>query len=187
MIKDSKILLRVSYPRWFLIVFGSAGIITLIFSIFAVIYYSQDKFTTPELWKSLFFLAIIAGGLWIIPYIYCAVVATESGLQRVDLFGRRQHFSWDEIVRVAKPRFGIPREAVYVYSKNGKKMALLKGMNGYSDLLEIIQRRAPNLPSEKLTEDFLPKRYSWREFLRVFLVLFALVFIYGVLRHLFDF
>lgn len=187
MVRDDRVLLRVSYPRWFLVLFGIAGLITLAIFLFALIYYSRDGFILPEFWKSLFFLAILAGGLWIIPYIYCSIAATESGLQRVGLLGQKQHFSWDEIVRISRPRFRIPKEAVYVFSKSGQKMALLNGMEGYTELLEIIQSRAHNLSQKKLPQDLWPKRYSGRDFLRAFLILFGLIFIYGVLRRFFDF
>lgn len=168
--------------------FGIAGLVTLTFSLFVWIYYSWDGFTAPGvLWKSLFFLAVIGGGIWIVPFIYCSITATESGLQRVGLLGQRQHFSWDEIVKISRPRLGIPKEAVNVISKSGEKMVLLQGMESYAELLELIQSKRPNLLPKKLFEDLWPKQYMWRDFLRTFLILLGFIIIYGVLRRFFDF
>jgi hypothetical protein len=88
---------------------------------------------------------IVGLGLWMTPIFYSTIVVTEAGLELKGLLGSKRKFSWDEIVKVSRPRFGIPRDAMYIFSKTGKKIILLRNMTGYAELLKLIESRAPNL------------------------------------------
>lgn len=179
---DDKILLKVTYPKWFQIILPPILFLYLIFLLVLMVYFARDGFTWLKVGIGAFFLAILGIWLWMIPFIYSSLIATESALHATGIFRRRQKLTWDEIVRVSRPLFGIPNELVYVFSKSGQKMVLLRGMEGYPDLLKLIQSRAPYLSQKRLPEELWPRKHSWK---RVWLVTAGIVAVYIILRLLF--
>ena len=53
--------------------------------------------------------------------------------------------TWNEIVEVKRPRFGIPVDFAYVISKNKDRLRLIRSMNNYRELIQLIKNKAPNL------------------------------------------
>jgi hypothetical protein len=93
----------------------------------------------------------------------------------------RRMFAWDEIIALSRPRFGIPQDEVHVLSKTGEKIILSRSMDGYSQLLELIQSKATNLSPREIW----PKKSSnqWRHIL-IFLALFI---VYVIAKLIFKF
>ena|SRR3989442_534345 len=150
MLGQNKVLLQVSLPKWFRLFYGIVAPITLLLFFIVWFQYSRDGFTFSEVWKSLLLLTIVGLGLWITPIFYSTIVVTEAGLELKGVLGSKQEFSWDEIVKVSRPRFRIPKDTAYVFSETGKKIILSRSMTGYTELLKLIESRAPNLSPKKL-------------------------------------
>jgi len=183
MSQDNKILLNVSYPKWFRIVVPPLLFLYLLFLLVMMVYFGRDGFTWLEVGISTFFWVVFGVWLWIIPFIYSSLVATESGLRATGIFRRRRRLTWDEIVRVSRPLFGIPSELIYVLSKSGEKMILLRGMEGYSDLLRLIESKALNLSARRLPAEVWPRKLSWK---KVWLVISGVVVAYVAIRLIFK-
>jgi len=185
MVKQDKVLVQASLPRWFKTFYAIDLPVMLLLFTFVWIQFSRDGFTLSEILGSLFLLIIATLGLWLTPAFLSSITATESGLELHGLWGVRRNFSWNDIVKVSRPRFGIPREFTYVVSKSGEKMILLRSMKGYSELLELIQSRAPNLTLKKLPPELGPRRYTtfWRDAL----ITFGLLVVYFILKRVFHF
>jgi hypothetical protein len=185
MAKDDRVLLKLNYPKWFRIFYGVGAPLTLLLFIIGWVHFSRNGFTSLELLKSALFLVIVGFGLYVSPVFYYSVVATEAGLQFNGVFGPKQQFAWNEIATVSRPRLGIPKEAIYIYSRSGEKTIIGRGMTGYSDLLELIQSRAPNLSPKELPRELLPSASSgeWK----YVLIFFGLFIIYVIVRLIFKF
>ena len=169
-------MLRISHPKWVLIVFGivaSGGLILYLpVFIFSLVHL--------KLLKSVFFFVFSTGCLWICRYIYSWITATESGLQVVGMLRSRQKFTWDEIVGVSRNS-----DFVSIFSNSGEKIVILSSMTGYPELLELIQSRAPNLSPKRLPQElwsnFSPS--AWR----VVSIFFGLFVAYVMVRFIFKF
>lgn len=138
--------LKISFPKWFFIPFGLGGIIILLTFIFYTARLIQSESSTFELLKVAFLFVVLLG--WIFFFckiLFYSVTATERGLETDNLAGSKKIFLWDEIVEVRRPRFGIPKDANYVISKNRDKLLLVKSMTNYKELVQMIKVRAPNL------------------------------------------
>lgn len=183
MSRDDKVLLKVSYPKWFQVIVPPLLFLYLLFLVLMGFYFSRGDFTWPKVCIAAFLLAVFMIWLWIIPFIYSSLIATESGLRATGIFRRRRKLTWDEIVRVSRPLFGIPSELIYVFSKRGEKMVLLRGMEGYSDLLKLIESKASNLSGKRLPAEVWPRKLSWKT---VWLVIAGIVAVYVGLRLLFK-
>lgn len=183
MSRDDKVLLKMSYPKWFQVIVPPILLLYFIFVLAITVYLSRGGFTWLEVAISAFFWAIFALWLWIIPFIYSSLLATDAGLYATDMFRQKKKLSWDEIVRVSRPLFGIPNEFVYVFSRGGKKIVLLRGMEGYSDLLKLIESRAANLSSRGLPQEVWPRKLSWT---KVWLVTAGVIVAYIALRLIFK-
>lgn len=192
MAKEGRVLLRVSCPKWSLVLLGIVGSLSLLLFmpifILATIHWSRTGFTVTRFLICAVLLVIPVIYLWMIRHAYCWITATEAGLQARRMFGPKLMFSWNEIVRVSRPRLGIAGGAVYIFSKGGQTLSLLREMEGYSQLLDLIESRAPNLSPKQIPHDLWPKKRDiWKEFLGTFLVLLGLIVVYGIHRRFFDF
>ena len=172
-----KVLLRVCLPKWFQIFYAIAALVSLPFFLFISFAYAHDGFIFPKILVSIFMLAMVGIILWAIPQFYSTICVTEFGVRSDRPFGLSQKkFKWDEIVTVSRPRFGIPYDLVYIMSQRGEKLPVVRGVQGYSELLEIIQSHAPNLTSKHLARELRPKP-SWKSFVILFLSFIAYVLI----------
>lgn len=180
---DDKILLKVSYPKWFQIIVPPLLFLYLLFLVLMGSYLTRGDFTWPKVGIAAFFLVVFMIWLWIIPFIYSSLIATESELRATGIFRRRRRLTWNEIARVSRPLFGIPSEVIYVFSKSGEKIVLLRGMEGYSDLLKLIESKASNLSQKTLPQNVWPRKLSWRT---VWVVMTGIVALYIGLRLLFK-
>lgn len=142
MIKNQNILIKVSSPSWLIILFIPCLIIALPLSIFytALVIYNNRLSVF-----GVFLLIFVLAGFWFIKLLFYSVTATESGLETTNLLGSNKSFIWEEIVKVRRPRFGIPYDFTYVVSKNKGKLLLVRSMQNYKELIELIKVRAPNL------------------------------------------
>ena len=185
--KRGKVLLQVSTPIWFRVLWCVLGAIACVMFLplfFAsVIHFAQLGFTLPRAVISLLLVVTPVGYLAALKYIYCRITATESGLEAVGILQRRKIFSWGEIVGIRKPRFAIPNDAVYIFSETGRKIVLSKSMTGFLELLNLIQSRAPNLFPKELPDDIL-RADSPRQW-RLPLIVFLLFIIYVIARLIF--
>ena len=75
--------------------------------------------------------------------LFYSVVATESGILSFNSFGEGKLFDWTEIIEVKRPRFGIPYDFTYVISTDNEKMLLVRSMQNYKELIELIKAKAP--------------------------------------------
>lgn len=182
--RTDKILLKVGYPKWFLVVISVVLPLTLIFLFLGLIYLNIGGFTWLRFSISTFFLAIIVLGFWLIPTIYSSILATDSGLQVRGFFGQKRQFTWDEIAKISKPRFGIPRDFAYVISRGGRKIIVMKSWEGYFDLLKLIESKASNLSHKRLPQEVWPKRLSWK---KLWLIVIGVLVLYVFIRLIFRF
>ncbi|MFQ5683978.1 MAG: hypothetical protein ACE5HC_11980 [Candidatus Binatia bacterium] len=185
MVKANKVLIRVGYPKWFRVFYGIGAPITLLLFIITGVHFSRQGFTSSELALSVLFLAILGVGVWISPVFYRSVVAKEDELQIYGLFGLKLSLTWDEIIKVSRPRFGIPRDATYLFSRNGEKVTLAKGMEGYSELLDLIQVKALNVTPKPLPPDLWPE--TARRMRKETLIFFGLLLAYVIAKLIFKF
>jgi hypothetical protein len=95
-----------------------------------------------------------------------------------------QHFPWSEIARVARPRFGIPNDAVYIVARSGRRMMLVRSLPGTRELVEVVRARGTNVAPMPATDDLVGKRESWRSLAWAGVSGLA---IYGVLKLLYAF
>ena len=77
--------------------------------------------------------------------LFYSVIATDKGLQIRNLFGPSKSIIWDEVIEIRRPRFGIPGDFTYVFLADKKKIVLVRSMNNYKKLIQLIKERAPNL------------------------------------------
>lgn len=169
MVHKDRVLLRVSAPKWLVVAYTIGFLFTLALFVIAGVHFARRGFTWSTLWIVGFFLTITLLGMWIIPLFHSSYVATESGLEHVGLFGRRRKFSWEEITRVSRPRFGIPYDVAYVFSERSEKITLVRGIPGYTELLELIQSKAPNLDPKHLSQNLWVSQTSWKSTLWIVL------------------
>lgn len=147
------------------------------------VYFSNDGFTFLEISGLAFFLAIFAVWFWLIPYLYSSVIATESGLEVTGPLVSKLEITWDEIVKVSRPLLGIPREFIYVFLESGEKIVLLRSMERYSNLLELIESKAPNLSPKKLPREVWPRKLSWG---KTWLAIIGFLLVYMALKVFFK-
>jgi hypothetical protein len=185
MTAQNTVILKVSLPKWFRVFYAIGAPLAVLLFVIVWLHYGRDAYTFSEAWKLLLFLAIVGLGLWTTPFFFSTILVTEAGLELKRLFGSTQRFSWDEIVQVSRPRFGIPHDAIYVFSHTGRKIVLSRGMTGYPELLKLIQLRAPNVSPEKLPRE-LRLSESSREWKYV-LIFFGLFIMYVIARLIFKF
>lgn len=185
MTAQNTVILEVSLPKWFRVFYAVGAPVAVLIFVIVWFHYGRDGYTFSEAWKLLLFLAIIGLGLWTTPIFLSTVLVTDAGLELKRVFGSPQRLSWDEIVLVSRPRSRIPYDAVYIISQTGRKIVLSRGMTGYSELLELIQSRAPNLTPKKLPRELWISGSS-REWKYV-LIFFGLLIIYVIARLVFKF
>jgi hypothetical protein len=167
------ILLKVSFPLWFRVLYAVGGPLVTLSICVALFNLAQNDFTLLAILRGGFLILIVSLGVWAVPIFFSTIYAKESGIHRRGLWGARQTFTWNEIKTVARPRFGIPGDAAYIVSKNEEKMTFARSMSGYAELLRLIQEKAPNVRANGLSESLWPSKSvnAWRNIL-IFLALF---------------
>jgi hypothetical protein len=177
-----QVMLRVSFPSWLRAFFAIGTPLLMVPVCIALINTLQDKFTLFSIVKSVFLILAVSSTWWAILVLFSTIYATQSGIQRRGLLRRTQIFAWNEIMNVENSRFGIPHDAAYIVSKNGERMTVARSMTGYTELLRLIQEKAPNIKAKGLSENlWLSKRAnSWKGML-IFLVFFIA---YVIIRKL---
>jgi hypothetical protein len=137
---------KMCYPTWFRINVAFCGVVTVLFTLVYIIYASKEGLSGKDIWRILFFLAVTVGGIWgCSKVVFYSVTATKWGLESKTPLRSSKFISWSEIVDFQRPRFGIPRQGVYVISDKGEKMMLMDDMKNYTELIKVIQARSPNL------------------------------------------
>ena len=139
-------ILKSSTPRW-LRIFGtfSGIVIVLLFGFYTV----QFIYNHPS--DALILRALLLFGVIVLivgsyaKTIFYTVSATDRGLETDNIIGANQLMLWEDIVGVQKPRFGLPANTIYVVSKSGDKVSLIKNHTLFRELIEYIGEHAPNL------------------------------------------
>jgi hypothetical protein len=135
-----------SFPKWLRITLTFCGTFTILFSVFYIVWATYNGQFFSQLLRCAIFFSMILGGFWFFAkLLFYSVTATERGLETDNILGSNKLFLWDEIVEIRRPRFGVPYDATYVISKNKAKLLLVKSMNNYSELIDVINVRAVNL------------------------------------------
>jgi len=141
-------LLRVQLPLWARLYFALGllfgGALLLIFIASIV----RQGFAVMTALEVLFILGLVATGGYFVPYLFSVYVATGTGIVRQGLMSEEM-IRWDDIVALARARFGVPRGVVYIVSDSGRRMLFLTGMPGSVEMLDLISARASRLPRER--------------------------------------
>ena len=140
--KNQNILIKTSCPKWFVILGFICFVITLLFSAFYTVMVIYNNGLTVF---GIFLLIVVLSEFLFIKLLFYSVTATEIGLETANLLGSDKSFVWEEIVEVRGSRFGIPYDATYVVSKNKGKILLIRSMQNYKELIELIKVKSPNL------------------------------------------
>ena len=144
--KDDDKELRMSYPKWLVIIFP-LGLLILFFTL--CFYMGRFDMTHPSILSILklvfLFIIVIGGVLLFLKCLLYSVVASMEGLRANNIMGKERFLHWSEIVEIRKPRFGLPQEIAYVISNNQEKLLLLRSMKHYNQLIDLVRKRAPNL------------------------------------------
>jgi len=140
--EDSQILLICKYPKWFLWLTCTCGILFLSILAFFAGYKYMESAVVPLNLSVLFILALIGGG-WIFSFLFTCIFATETGLHSINPL-RDSHFcSWEDIKEIKRPILNFPNEYSFVLSKSGKKaMTLYHGMTNYDELLKLVEAKS---------------------------------------------
>lgn len=176
------ILLKVSFPLWFRILYAVGGPLVMLSICVALFNLARNDFTLLAILKGGFLILIVSLGAWAMPIFFSTIYAKESGIHRRGLWGARQTFTWNELKTVARPRFGIPGDAAYIVSRNDERMTIARSMSGYTELLRLIQEKAPNVRANGLSESLWPAKSAnvWRNVL----IFLALLIAFIVVRKL---
>lgn len=142
-------ILQVRSPKWFLIFFTAALLTTIspLLSIFVMGLHDfiRGALTASAMVKVFIFPAIIFGLIWYTRHFYYVVTATDSGLRSVGPFTRETRIEWGDITAVRTPRWRVPRNFTYIWSKTGKQIVIINGMSGYSELLDLIESKTAHV------------------------------------------
>jgi len=140
--RNQNTLIKTSFPRWFVIFISFCLVITLPLStIYTVVVIYNNGLSV----FGILLLTFVLAEFWFLKFLFYSVTATEKGLEAANLLGSNKSFIWDEIVKVRRPPLGIPYDFSYVVSKNKEKMLLVRSMQNYKELIELIKVRSPNL------------------------------------------
>ena len=183
--QPDKVLLRVEVPIWFRVFYAILALPILLFFLAIAVVFNINSFTLPGVLTGVFALILAGFNLPAIPHLYSTIRVTELGLRWRRPFGlRTKTVRWDDIHTVSRPRFGIPRELLYIISKGGEKIVVLRSMTGFDDLLAMIETRVPHLSSRQLPTNLWPNPSStrWKQLL-LFFVLFLM---YVIVKELFG-
>lgn len=138
--------IRIFYPKWFVVFIGFCGVGTVLISTWYISWVIYKGLLPSHVLRCLFFLALILATLFLFSKIvFYSVAATDRGLETHNIIGSNKFFTWDEIVEIRKPHFGIPHDAIYLISRNKDRLTLLRGMKNLEELLQLIKDRSPNL------------------------------------------
>ena len=149
MLKENCTFLKVSFSRWYVALVGCCGLLTVVLSLAYLIYTVLHGEFFERLLRCSAFAVVLLSLLWFLARIlFYAVYATERGIRTENILNKKELIPWDEIVEIKRPRIGIPKDAIYLITNNHQKILLIKSMNNYSRLLELIKTRAPNLRSK---------------------------------------
>ena len=138
--------LRICFPKWFIIIYTFCAIFTLLFFAIYMIFLINRGKLVSEMFNFIFFLVAILAGLWVLSRIlFYSIIVTDKGLKTHNIFGSNMSVLWDEIIEVRRPKFGIPVDFTYVFLSNKSKLILIRSMQNYKKLIQLIKEKAPNL------------------------------------------
>jgi hypothetical protein len=166
-VRRERILLKVEYPLWFRLLYGIGGPIVLLSICITLFRVGRGGLSSFAIAKGGFLLLVVGLGFWVVPRFFSTIYVKDSGIEELKLWGANEKLTWDEIGTVARPRLGIPYDAAYIVSKEGKRITLARSMNGFSELLRLIETKAPNLTPKQLSENLWPSTpaKAWRQIL----------------------
>lgn len=137
---------KASFSRWFIILFLIGGIVLLLILAVCIFKVIQHPYGSNLLKAGLLFVVMVGEVYFLLKVICYSVTATEKGIETYNIVGStKKIILWDSIVEVRGPRFGIPKDAGYIITKNREKVLLVKSMKNYGKLIEVIRSRAQNL------------------------------------------
>jgi hypothetical protein len=138
--------LKMCFPIWFVAFTTFCEVGTALFALVYILHASKKGLSWSDIWKILLLLSIIIGGIWVSSKIlFYSVTATKRGLVSKNLLRSSNFISWNEIIDFQTPRFGFASQGGYVISDKGEKMMLMEEMKNYTELINVIQTRSPNL------------------------------------------
>ncbi len=145
---SSEVLITSFFPKWFLwLIFISWVGSNLLFVIGIVVFVSNDQ----EIYTKylIVFLLIFLGGIWMSGFVFSKATAQAEGLYLDNPFKQREFVAWENIIEIRKPQLKIPYDFIYVISRSGKKITLIKSMKNFKQLLEVIQTKAKNINHDR--------------------------------------
>ena len=110
---------------------------------------------------ALFLLMLVAAWVVNIPSLFSSILVTEFGIEMKGLLGRKRRFRWDEIKAVTASTFPGRSGLTSIISNSGEKVMLMGSMTGYSELLELVLSKAPNVKNE-LPNDSWVSHFGFR-------------------------
>ncbi len=138
--------LKMNFPIWLVISFSFCGVFTILFFAFYIIWVLYNGQLASRLFNCSVGFVVILGAIWVfLKVIFYSVTVTDEGLKTSNIIGKSKLFRWDEIVDLRRPRFGIPGDFNYVISRNNDSLLLVRSMQNYKELIDLIKVRSPNL------------------------------------------
>ena len=142
-VENQNVLFKSSFPKWFVILGSICFVITLLFSTLYVVVVIYNNGISVF---NMIILILLSSGYWFfIKILFYSITATDRGLKSNNPLGSSKEFIWEEIVEVRRPYFGIPYDLTYVVSKNNGKLLLIRSMQNYKEIIELIKIKAQDL------------------------------------------
>jgi len=149
MLQENSTILKVSFSRWYIVLIGCCGFLTAGLSLAYIIYTVLHGEFLARLLRCSAFAILFLSILWFLARIlFYVVYATEYGIRAKNILSKTEFIPWHEIVEIKGPKIGIPRDVINLITQDRRKIRLIKSMNNYSRLLELVKTRAPNLRSK---------------------------------------
>ncbi len=139
--------IRVSFPKWVKYFMGIGFGLSILF--LSIIYYDGYGPGFPTWPFLIIFWPTLILGIWFYTFLFSETITSQAGLEHKNPFGFNRRLSWEEIVEVKRPLFGVPVDLTYIVSNKNEKILLIRSKKNYLELIEEIKTKAPNLISCK--------------------------------------
>ena len=151
--KETKVFLKVEYPKWFRWFAGVSILGTTLIG-FVFMFWMIHNRSYAMFWKVILLFLISLSGIWFyFGIVLYSIFATETHLKNKSFTGRTKIIPWETIVAIQRPRLGIPYDFIYVITSDREKMLLVRSMKNYERLIQLIEERAPNLKREEWKQE----------------------------------